>query len=135
MVIRTHRERKEAYTKCLENEVVQLRANEARIMQETKTLYAEINLLRNTLRQNGIPVPTALQQNLPGTVPGMDLGEPTFSLSIKNATSKSEHQRIHIRKNVANVHTQDQTPANINENVQGALFPIIPFSKFSQCKL
>jgi hypothetical protein len=37
--------------------VVQLRAKEARIIQETKSLYAEVNLLKRVLVQNGIPVP------------------------------------------------------------------------------
>lgn len=36
---------------------MQLRANEARITQESKALQAEVNLLRRVLLQNGIPVP------------------------------------------------------------------------------
>ncbi|KAF1839539.1 hypothetical protein BDW02DRAFT_564090 [Decorospora gaudefroyi] len=55
---RTHRERKEAYVASLEAEVVQLRANETKIQQETKALYAEINLLRRVLDENGIAQPS-----------------------------------------------------------------------------
>ncbi|KAH7355557.1 hypothetical protein BKA66DRAFT_430136 [Pyrenochaeta sp. MPI-SDFR-AT-0127] len=53
---KTHRERKEAYTTSLEAEVIQLRANEARILQETKTLYAHISMLKRMLAENGISV-------------------------------------------------------------------------------
>lgn len=131
---RTHRERKEAYTKGLENEVVQLRANEARIMQETKALYSEINMLKNTLRQNGIPVPTVGHQGAPGTVIGEALGVPLFSLSIQNARSRTEHQRITIQKNVANVSERRQGPATTVEDVQVALARMAPNSNFSQRK-
>jgi hypothetical protein len=51
---RTHRERKEAYVKSLETEVLQLRTNEAKVMQETKNLYARINQLERKLAENGI---------------------------------------------------------------------------------
>ncbi|OJD35301.1 uncharacterized protein BKCO1_1800069 [Diplodia corticola] len=54
---RTHRERKEAYTKALEMEVLQLRTNEANLMQETKRLYAGIERLKETLALHGIPEP------------------------------------------------------------------------------
>jgi hypothetical protein len=131
---RTHRERKEAYTKGLENEVVQLRANEARIMQETKALYAEINMLRNTLRQNSIPVPTVGQQVAPDTAIGEALGVPSFSLSIQNARSRTEHQRITIQKNVTNVSERLQGPATTVEDVQGALARTALNSNFSQRK-
>ncbi|KAF2499709.1 hypothetical protein BU16DRAFT_524164 [Lophium mytilinum] len=51
---RTHRERKEAYIKSLESEVLQLRTNETKIMQETMGLYKEIGRLQKLLAQNGI---------------------------------------------------------------------------------
>ncbi|KAF2846864.1 hypothetical protein T440DRAFT_471564 [Plenodomus tracheiphilus IPT5] len=51
---RTHRERKEAYTASLEAEVIQLRANEARILQETKALYAEVGFLKGLLTTAGV---------------------------------------------------------------------------------
>ncbi|KAB2574306.1 AP-1-like transcription factor YAP3 [Lasiodiplodia theobromae] len=54
---RTHRERKEAYTKALEAEVLQLRTNEANLMQETQRLNAAVKRLKATLDLNGIQVP------------------------------------------------------------------------------
>ncbi|OCK76870.1 hypothetical protein K432DRAFT_334922 [Lepidopterella palustris CBS 459.81] len=55
---RTHRERKEAYIKSLEYEVLQLRANEAKIMNETKSLYTEIGKLKGILTAHGIELPS-----------------------------------------------------------------------------
>ena len=52
---RTHRERKEAYIKSLETEVLQLRTNEAKILQESRSLYNEIGRLKGLLEQHGIP--------------------------------------------------------------------------------
>ncbi|KAK9428306.1 hypothetical protein V1505DRAFT_219832 [Lipomyces doorenjongii] len=51
---RTHRERKEAYVKALEDEVLQLRTNEAKILQEGKYLHAEIGRLKRILSEHGI---------------------------------------------------------------------------------
>jgi hypothetical protein len=56
LLVRTHRERKEAYTAALETEVVQLRANEARLSQETKMLYSETTFLKRLLTENGITI-------------------------------------------------------------------------------
>jgi len=104
LAYRTHRERKEAYTKSLESEVVQLRANEARILQETRALYSEINALKNTLRQNGIPVPNAGLQGLDNASHEIASGDLLFNLSIQDARSKHDHQRIRIQRNTANDH-------------------------------
>ncbi|KFZ22827.1 hypothetical protein V502_02692 [Pseudogymnoascus sp. VKM F-4520 (FW-2644)] len=54
---RTHRERKEIYIKSLETEVLQLRTNEANLLQETSKLYAEIGQLRRLLTDLGVPLP------------------------------------------------------------------------------
>ncbi|KAF2017232.1 hypothetical protein BU24DRAFT_146441 [Aaosphaeria arxii CBS 175.79] len=51
---RTHRERKEAYIKTLENEVLQLRTNETRIVREGSALQAEVERLRSLLDQQYI---------------------------------------------------------------------------------
>ncbi len=105
---RTHRERKEAYVASLEAEVVQLRANETRILHETKTLYAEVRALKKLLESNGIPIPTSLQdttvqlgqldiqspQSARSTPP-----EPSFTLNIVQE-KKGWHRRkqIYIQK-------------------------------------
>ncbi|KAF2659381.1 hypothetical protein K491DRAFT_689253 [Lophiostoma macrostomum CBS 122681] len=52
---RTHRERKEAYIKQLENEVLQLRTNEAKILTETRTLAFDIARFKKILDHHGIP--------------------------------------------------------------------------------
>ncbi|KAF4307021.1 hypothetical protein GTA08_BOTSDO05413 [Botryosphaeria dothidea] len=61
----TYRERKEAYVRALETEILQLRSREAAIMQETQEIYAEINNLRRTLVANGIDPPAPLTQTNP----------------------------------------------------------------------
>ncbi|ORX97848.1 hypothetical protein BCR34DRAFT_607111 [Clohesyomyces aquaticus] len=62
---RTHRERKESYIKQLENEVLQLRTNEAKILQENRTLYSEVGRLKKLLEHHGIPHATS--QDYPPT--------------------------------------------------------------------
>ncbi|GME37269.1 hypothetical protein V496_02074 [Neofusicoccum parvum] len=51
---RTHRERKEAYVKSIETEVLQLRTSEARLLQENRTLHAEVDRLRQKLADHAI---------------------------------------------------------------------------------
>ncbi|KAK9367937.1 hypothetical protein V1509DRAFT_670522 [Lipomyces kononenkoae] len=51
---RTHRDRKEAYIKELEREVLRLRANEANILQKNENLVAEVGKLHTTLAEHGI---------------------------------------------------------------------------------
>lgn len=51
---RTHRERKEAYTKNLESEVLRLRVSETTLLQENQTLHAEIERLQQKLASHGI---------------------------------------------------------------------------------
>ncbi|KAF2634993.1 hypothetical protein P280DRAFT_474091 [Massarina eburnea CBS 473.64] len=52
---RTHRERKENYTKSLENEVLQLRSNELLLNQSNHSLQREVDRLRLLLEQSGVP--------------------------------------------------------------------------------
>ncbi|KFX93652.1 hypothetical protein O988_06688 [Pseudogymnoascus sp. VKM F-3808] len=54
---RTHRERKEIYIKSLETEVLQLRTNEANLLQETRSLYGEIGQLKSLLAELGVQLP------------------------------------------------------------------------------
>ncbi|OBT60738.1 hypothetical protein VE03_09823 [Pseudogymnoascus sp. 23342-1-I1] len=53
----THRERKEIYIKSLETEVLQLRTNEANLLQETRSLYGEIDQLKKVLTELGVQLP------------------------------------------------------------------------------
>ncbi|KAF2198753.1 hypothetical protein GQ43DRAFT_483033 [Delitschia confertaspora ATCC 74209] len=84
---RTHRERKEAYIKSLENEVIQLRTNEARILQENRALYARIGRLANINDAHGITYGTALHSSAPTQ---MDINSP----------QPSEPSGINIRQNI-----------------------------------
>ncbi|KAJ4353755.1 uncharacterized protein N0V89_005485 [Didymosphaeria variabile] len=98
---KTHRERKEAYIKSLETEVVQLRANEARLFRETKTLYAEINAMKALLANNGIPIPSTTPLPLPSpdqttTEVGSGIDE-FFEFSIPAKAPKQQHERIQVR--------------------------------------
>ncbi|KAF2690691.1 hypothetical protein K458DRAFT_326498 [Lentithecium fluviatile CBS 122367] len=97
---RTHRERKEAYTKSLEAEVVQLRANESRILHETKTLYSEISVLKNLLVANGIPLPASGSGALPsaGNPSAGEVPEQTFDLSIREAKARNRQERIYSQR-------------------------------------
>ncbi|KAJ4302717.1 hypothetical protein N0V90_001607 [Kalmusia sp. IMI 367209] len=92
---KTHRERKEAYIKSLETEVIQLRANEARLFQETKRLYTEMSVIKNLLLENNIPIPPGPQisDNI-----NLDDSEETFEFSIRSISTKLKEQRIHVRK-------------------------------------
>ena len=91
---RTHRERKEAYIKSLESEVLQLRANEAKILQETKTLYTEIRKLKNIILQHGIELPPLNDNFAP-----QPLVESTSSANsvISIRTNSYQMQQLHVQ--------------------------------------
>ncbi|KAF2454971.1 hypothetical protein BDY21DRAFT_308350, partial [Lineolata rhizophorae] len=81
---RHHRERKEAYIKSLEAEVVQLRASEANIRKQARHLYSELGFLKSILVQNGIPVPSSSEQ-IPEPDPGPyePSSDASFVLSVQ----------------------------------------------------
>lgn len=100
LLFRNHRERKEAYIKSLELEVVQLRANEARLSQETKALYTEIRVMKNLLVINGIPVPSPPPQSTNDDPAPQDT-EDVFEFSISTVSTVSsktsqEQERINV---------------------------------------
>ena len=91
---RTHRERKEAYIKSLESEVLQLRTNEAKILQETRTLYTEIEKLKDIILQHGIELPplndnSALQPLVKSTSSANSV------ISIR--TNSYQMQQLHVQ--------------------------------------
>ncbi|KAF2015668.1 hypothetical protein BU24DRAFT_421972 [Aaosphaeria arxii CBS 175.79] len=102
---KNHRDRKEIYTKQLEREVVQLRSNESRLFQETKSLYAEISILKDLLSQHGIPIPTGTKQQLMGNQ--AEASSPAFIFNLPTRSGKNEPERIHIQKTTA-PNTQDK---------------------------
>lgn len=111
---RTHRERKEAYTKSLELEVIQLRANEAKIMQETKMLYAEITNLKSMLMRHGIEVPVSNISSAEEQTIVTDA--PEFELYIPKTTTKGQHQRIHVQPKTARDRRRQQQPTGPRED-------------------
>jgi hypothetical protein len=104
-LLRNHRERKEAYVKSLETEVVQLRANEARILNETKGLYAEITVLKRLLVENGIQVPTSIPGQLSSgaTSSAGEGSEQTFDLYIPSAKQTNRKERIYSQRSGSDV--------------------------------
>ncbi|KAL5431527.1 hypothetical protein PMIN07_009415 [Paraphaeosphaeria minitans] len=108
---KTHRERKETYVKSLETEVIQLRANEARLFQETKTLYAEISAMKIALARNGIVIPSSVSLPPQDQDPAMeerwgrnadtvgrDGDEDVFEFSVTEKSTKQSHERIVVRR-------------------------------------
>ena len=99
---RTHRERKEAYVKSLETEVVQLRANEARLFRETKSLYAELRAVKALLVTSGIPIPPAPPESLTSDETTQERDD-AFEFSISSGASDSskgtpQQARINVRR-------------------------------------
>ncbi|KAJ9215928.1 hypothetical protein DTO166G4_2472 [Paecilomyces variotii] len=64
----THRERKDAYVKSLEKEVLQLRTNEAELLQKTNSLNAEVIRLQRILAKNRIPHESNIAEDLTTSV-------------------------------------------------------------------
>jgi hypothetical protein len=96
---RTHRERKEAYTKSLEQEVIQLRANEAKILQETRKLYTELTAMKQLMASHGIQVPASFAQNYDiGPTSASSTEEEVFDLSIRITNTKQKRRQICVYK-------------------------------------
>ncbi|KAJ9301209.1 hypothetical protein DTO271G3_1344 [Paecilomyces variotii] len=76
----THRERKDAYVKSLEKEVLQLRTNEAELLQKTNSLNAEVTRLQRILAENRIPYESHIVEDLTTSVDN-DFN-PSFSHSM-----------------------------------------------------
>ncbi|KAF2116509.1 hypothetical protein BDV96DRAFT_572268 [Lophiotrema nucula] len=93
---RTHRERKEHYIKSLENEVLQLRTNEAKIVQETRNLYTEINRLKRLLDQHGILYGQAQGYSLPEQPLSDSSSAPSLSSISVVSNPRTHGQQLHI---------------------------------------
>ncbi|KAI4686955.1 uncharacterized protein J4E84_005326 [Alternaria hordeiaustralica] len=90
-------ERRKAYTASLESEVVQLRANEARLSQETKTLYSEVAFLKSLLTQNGIAIPDRSRVGLGQQEEGANVGsEKRIALTVGQEENKKKNRRKQI---------------------------------------
>jgi hypothetical protein len=129
-MLRTHRERKEAYIKSLESEVIQLRANEARILQETKALYSEVSALKRLLEHNGIPIQSAGCQPHEDAQDECTSDDHQFNLSIRDASAKHgyDHQHIDIQRSVANDPKRLREPRTVNIGHQRSIVDAEPTS-------
>jgi hypothetical protein len=103
---RTHRERKEAYTKSLENQVVQLRANEARILEESKWLYSEVTALRQIVAEHGMQVPSTIVPSQPGVAVDFRSQGDAFDLSIRFTDSKHKQRQICVERLPTHIHQE-----------------------------
>lgn len=96
----THRERKEIYIKSLETEVLQLRTNEANLLQETRSLYGEIGQLKRLLTELGVQLPLE-GANLAAPVP-VDHESAAFpSNSVVSIRQGSKGPQIHVGHSAA----------------------------------
>ncbi|KAF3006080.1 hypothetical protein E8E13_011057 [Curvularia kusanoi] len=94
-------ERKEAYTRSLEQEVLQLRANEAISLKETHKVYAELTKLRKLMAQHGIEITTSPGQSKPSegvgaSSPGSD--EEFLDLDVRLTNAKLRGHQIQVFK-------------------------------------
>jgi hypothetical protein len=81
-----------------------LRANEAKIMQETKALYAELSALKRLLAVNGIPLPEPGSQAYSAISQDVTSPEQTFNLSIQFTSTKRKQQQISAQRSASHHH-------------------------------
>ncbi|KAF1963204.1 hypothetical protein CC80DRAFT_531032 [Byssothecium circinans] len=91
---RTHRERKENYTKSLETQVLQLRSDEVVLSQTNRFLQQEVDRLKALLEQNGIP--HAVEQTIFTSPETMDLDAPLSSRSVSIMQNPLGEQQLHV---------------------------------------
>ncbi|KAK1980692.1 hypothetical protein LZ30DRAFT_118734 [Colletotrichum cereale] len=60
---RSYRDRKDRYTKSLEQEIAHTRANEAKLMARCDQLCATVEALTELLAQNGVTIPPGIEGN------------------------------------------------------------------------
>ncbi|KAF1997697.1 hypothetical protein P154DRAFT_524575 [Amniculicola lignicola CBS 123094] len=94
---RTHRERKEGYIKSLETEVLQLRTNESKILQETRNLYAEITRLKRILDHHGIRHGSQQAFDKPQQLLDSSSSAGPSSSSISVVTNPQQNLQLHLR--------------------------------------
>jgi hypothetical protein len=107
--IRTHRERKEAYTRSLEQEVVRLRANEANFLRE-------LTELRALMVYHGIEVPKTQGHLQPsnGSASLFTSGEDVFELNIRLTNTREKRRQIQVVK--PSSHTQHNLVASSKQS-------------------
>ncbi|KAI4636068.1 hypothetical protein J4E83_001022 [Alternaria metachromatica] len=76
---------------------IQLRANEARLSQETKALYSEVAFLKGLLTQNGIAVPDRSRVGLAQQEEGANVEiEKRIALTVGQEENKKKNRRKQI---------------------------------------
>jgi hypothetical protein len=110
-----------------------MRAKEAKILQETKALYAEISVLKGLLIKNGIQLPEPGLQAYPEIESAGTSPENAFDLSIQFSSKSKKQQRIHIQRDIGHHNlTRRERPA-ITEDDHGVIGANHP-SNFSHRK-
>jgi hypothetical protein len=84
-----------------------LRANEAKIMQETKALYAELSALKRLLAVNGIPLPEPGSQAYSAISQDVTSPEQTFNSQVPNENN-SRYLPRDLQATIINTGMSDQ---------------------------
>lgn len=103
------------YTRSLEQEVLRLRANETKILEETRRIYAELNDLKKLIAQQGIEV-TATREN-PQTVNGIPVSashEDVLDVNIRITNTKQRRRQIQVFKQ--SPHSQADPTTSVNQS-------------------
>ncbi|KFY40027.1 hypothetical protein V494_03693 [Pseudogymnoascus sp. VKM F-4513 (FW-928)] len=117
---RTHRERKEIYIKSLETEVLQLRTNEANLLQETKSLYGEIGQLRSLLTELGVDQPAINAHVAASAAAGNESTAPPTN-SVVSIRQGTKGPQIHVDHSAANTRNfNDEFHLSTNNPVGGS---------------
>ncbi|KAK9329030.1 hypothetical protein V1520DRAFT_327733 [Lipomyces starkeyi] len=104
---RTHRERKEAYVKALEDEVLQLRTNEANILQEAKNLHAEIGRLKRILTEHGIELQSEVNSStIYQDRDDYDISSGDSVISLRNNVITG--QQLHVKEGSSDLASGDE---------------------------
>ncbi|KAK9343953.1 hypothetical protein V1522DRAFT_437801 [Lipomyces starkeyi] len=104
---RTHRERKEAYVRALEDEVLQLRTNEANILQEAKNLHAEIGRLKSILTQHGIELQSEVNSStIYQDRDDYDISSGHSVISLRNNVITG--QQLHVKEGSSDLASGDE---------------------------
>jgi hypothetical protein len=103
------------YTRSLEQEVLRLRANETKILGETRRLYAELNDLKKLVVQHGIEL-TATRENpqVKNGIPMSASHEDVLDVNIRITNTKHRRRQIQVFR--PSRHPQDDPAISVNHS-------------------
>ena len=102
------------YTRSLEQEVLRLRANETKILEETRKVYAELNDLKKLVAQHGIEV-TATRENqqVENGISVSTSHENVLDVNIRISNTKQRRRQIQVFKR--SPHPQADPATSVNQ--------------------